>query len=284
MFSRGPTMTSETLIGIRRRGTYLILFALGIFILGCIIFFPGKMLIYIRSIRLLTAFFVGASLSLCGLLLQTLLRNPLVEPFTLGIAGGASLGATLSFLFPLIPTPILAFLGSLGVSGLVINFSKKTSVTELILVGLMISFFTSSLFTLIIGVLAPTTLSQVVHWMLGGVEGKTWLDVGLLASFSLLVFLFIYGKSHELNALLLGDETAKSLGVEIKKLQWSIFLLTSILTAIVVSISGLIGFVGLLIPHFSRLLFGNDHRQLLITAPLLGGIALLLTDGIFRWI
>ena len=148
----------------------------------------------------------------------------------------------------------------------------------------MISFFTSSLFTLIIGVLAPTTLSQVVHWMLGGVEGKTWLDVGLLASFSLLVFLFIYGKSHELNALLLGDETAKSLGVEIKKLQWSIFLLTSILTAIVVSISGLIGFVGLLIPHFSRLLFGNDHRQLLITAPLLGGIALLLTDGIFRWI
>jgi iron complex transport system permease protein len=245
---------------------------------------PDFSLLEIRAIRSLLSFFVGASLALSGLLLQTLFQNPLVEPFTIGIAGAASIGAAVSILMPFIPTKFSAFISSLVVILFMARLSKRTTSSELLLTGLMISFLTSAIVTLLMGVLSPHQVGSLTHWMLGGVEGKRVEDLTLLAIFFFLIWIINLYKSNDLNALLLGEESAKSLGIDITKLQLIIYLSTSILTSITVSIVGLIGFIGLLIPHLARLLFGNDHRILLFTAPILGGLALLITDGVMRFI
>lgn len=245
---------------------------------------PDLSLLQIRMIRSSLAFLVGASLSLSGLLLQTLFQNPLVEPFTIGIAGAASIGAAISIIFPFIPTKISAFIFSLLVILFMARLSKKTTSSELLLTGLMISFLTSAIVTLLMGVLSPHQIGALTHWMLGGVEGKRVEDLLILALFFVLIWIMNISRSNDLNALLLGGESAKSLGVDVERLQLLIYLSTSILTSITVSIVGLIGFVGLLIPHFSRLIFGSDHRILIFIAPLIGGLALLFTDGIMRFI
>lgn len=245
---------------------------------------PDISLLEMRFIRSLFAFFVGASLALSGLLLQTLFRNPLVEPFTIGIAGAASIGAAVSILFPVIPTKFSAFVFSMLVILVIAKLARKTSSSELLLAGLMISFLTSAIVTMLMGVLSPHQIGSLTHWMLGGVEGKRGSDLIFLAIFFVIIWIINLLKSNDLNALQLGGESARSLGVDVDKLQLIIYLSTSILTSITVSIVGLIGFIGLLIPHFARLLFGGDHRVLIFVAPIIGGLALLITDGVMRFI
>lgn len=266
---------------------YFVLIILFIVLSGVFSIFlriPELSLLQIRIIRSSLAFLVGASLSLSGLLLQTLFQNPLVEPFTIGIAGAASIGAAISIIFPFIPTKISAFVFSILVILFMARLSRKTTSSELLLTGLMISFLTSAIVTLLMGILSPHQIGALTHWMLGGVEGKRAEDLLILALFFILIWIINLTKSNDLNALLLGGESAKSLGVNVEKLQLLIYLSTSILTSITVSIVGLIGFVGLLIPHFSRLIFGSDHRILILVAPLLGGLSLLFTDGIMRFL
>ena len=262
----------------------ILLFLILAGILSLFLRIPDISLLKLRIIRTSLAFLVGASLSLSGLLLQTLFQNPLVEPFTIGIAGAASIGAAISIIFPFIPTKISAFIFSILIVLFMARLSRKTSSSELLLTGLMISFLTSAIVTLLMGLLSPHQIGALTHWMLGGAEGKRVEDLLLLAIFFVLIWLINITKSNDLNALLLGGESAKSLGVEVEKLQLIIYLSTSILTSITVSIVGLIGFVGLLIPHFSRLIFGSDHRILILIAPIIGGLSLLFTDGIMRFI
>lgn len=248
----------------------------------------------IRFPRVLLAFFVGAGLSVVGVTMQALVRNSLADPYILGVSSGASVGAVLVILFGVFASlgiyavSVGAFLGamlSFVVVFLLAQRQGRISSTRLILAGVAVSYLFSavtSFLTLKAG--SGDAARRVLFWLLGGLSGTKWTDLILpMGSLGIgMVYLLLQRRS--LNALLIGEETAMTLGTDSDRFRKQLFLVTSLLTGVMVAVSGAIGFVGLMIPHSVRLLVGSDHRRVLPVSLLLGGIFLIWADVLARMI
>lgn len=244
--------------------------------------------IQLRLSRVILGIFAGGILGFCGGILQGLFGNPLVEPYTLGSASGAALGGSIGILLFGTVSPVFAFLGSLGVGLFVYTIAKIEGGLlrdRLILAGVIMSFLCSSL-VMIIMVVGGRELYEILYLLMGylGViinPTNRILIIGLIViSVSLVIFLYRYHR--ELDIISQGLETAAGLGIDIQRFSIIVFLTTSLLIGLVVSIVGAIGFVGLIIPHISKLLFGPRHLNNLPTAFILGATFLLLADALSR--
>jgi iron complex transport system permease protein len=247
----------------------------------------------IRLPRILLGLAIGGALSIAGVILQGMFRNPLVEPYTLGISGGAAVGVCLNIVLQLnqklgiLSLPFSGILGACAVIILVYLLSIKKGVLRiqgLLLTGIMISFISSSLIMLIMAITRHEDLGGIVFWIMGSLEEPDWLLIKIAVLISVLGLFLSYLFSLSLNTLLLGEEESASLGIDIERTKRLLFILSSILTGLSVSICGVIGFVGLVVPHFARGLVGSDHRILLVSSYLLGAIFLILCDTLARTI
>lgn len=241
----------------------------------------------IRVPRIILAIAVGGALSLSGTILQGIYRNPLVEPYTLGISGGAILGIAIAVVFGLETflgiwvLPFMGFAGALSVIVLVFFLAQRShrlSTQGMLLMGVMISFICSSTMMLLMSITTPDNLQSIFLWTMGSLDSTNavLIRIALYASIAglLLSYLFV----QPLNALRIGEEKARHLGINTDLSIRLLFVLSSILTGISVSVVGVIGFVGLVIPHIIRHLVGNDFRILLVTSFLGGGVFLVLSD------
>jgi len=248
-----------------------------------------------RLPKAITAILVGSGLSICGLLMQTLFRNPLAGPFVLGISSGASLGVALlilgsSFLGGILISPslsswslpIAASLGAfLVLAAVIVAANKVRNIMSILIIGLMFGSLTSALISVLAYFSKAEQIQQYLFWSFGSLGNLSWTEIS--------VFAFIYGIGmlgsltiiKPLNSFLLGENYAKSLGINIKRNRNIILLITSILAGVITAFSGPIAFVGLAVPHIAKLLFTTSNHKILIPAvALLGGIILLICDAI----
>lgn len=246
----------------------------------------------IRLPRVLLAALVGASLSIAGAAFQGLLRNPLADPYTLGISSGASVGAVLTIFFNIslpfigsLTLPFLSILCAFFTMLIVIYFAKKLDrslrVETIILTGIVFSSFLGALISLMIA-LTGEELRQVIGWLLGSVSMRGWNFVWIILPFFLLGSLMLILQANELNIMSFGEEQAHHLGVNVQRRKMTIMIAGSILTGAAVAVSGTIGFVGLVIPHFVRLVVGPNHQHVLPASILVGAIFLILADLVAR--
>ncbi|HNQ63566.1 MAG TPA: iron ABC transporter permease [Syntrophorhabdaceae bacterium] len=250
-----------------------------------------SILVDIRLPRIILGFAIGGALSLAGVILQGMFRNPLVEPYTLGISGGAALGTSiciilkLNRLIPDIAMPLSGFIGALLVILLVYFINTRRGIfmiQGLLLTGVMISFISSSLVILILAISRTEDLHGIIFWIMGSLEEPNWVLIWVATTASLACLAFSYLFCLDMNALSLGEEEAIHLGVDVEKKKKLLFLIASILTGISVSVTGLIGFVGLIVPHFMRMFVGFDHRILLLSSFLAGAGFLIFCDMLAR--
>ncbi len=247
----------------------------------------------IRLPRVLLGVLVGASLSTAGAAFQGMLRNPMADPYVLGISSGAALGASISIVFNLdisilgfSTISLFAFIGGLVSVFVVYNMARikrKVPVTTLLLSGVAVGQFLTAIMSFLM-VIYSKDMNKIIHWTLGSLSGKGWEPVIKLfipITLSIIVMNFF---ARDLNIMLTGEESAHSLGVEVEKTKTCILILGTFMTSMVVSISGIIGFVGLIIPHIVRIIVGPDHRILLPSSALMGGIFMIFTDTIARTI
>jgi len=247
-------------------------------------------ILQLRLSRVILGVFAGGVLAFCGCLLQGLFGNPLVEPYTLGSASGAALGASIGVIAFGAMSPILAFLGSLGVGFFVYTVARMEGGVlrdRLILAGVVMSFLCSSL-VMIIMVMGGRELYEILYLLMGylGViidtSNRIMISFLILISVGLVAFLYRYHR--ELDIISQGTETAAGLGINIEKFSMIIFFSSALLVGLTVSIVGAIGFVGLIIPHVSKLVFGPRHRINLGASFILGATFLLLADTLSRTI
>ena len=248
-------------------------------------------LMQLRLPRIINAISIGGGLSLCGAILQGLFRNPLVEPYTLGISGGASLGVTLAIVLGLstafLTLPAFGFIGALVTILLVYANSYQRhglSVQRMLLVGVMVSFMASSGVMLLLSVARAEQLSRIIFWTMGSLQESIPLIVWGMLLFTLLLLGVSYLFVQSLNALRLGELKAQQLGIDTRRVVLWLFVLSSLLTSACVAVAGVIGFVGLVIPQATRILLGNDYRVLLVGSFINGGIFLILCDMLARTI
>ena len=277
----------------------LLLFVLTLFILlsfggnnvSFIDFFQPEsriLLFEIRLPRLLADFMVGASLSIVGLTFQTFFRNPLADPYILGISGAAAFGVVLSLLMgfdSVIYRQFLSFVLALATIFIIYRLSggiNKITINALILIGVGINFFFASIITFFSSVMSDKFTKNILLWYMG--------DTTLLNPFTVVIILFIvvlfsfilYLESPRLNIYLLGDEITINSGINLKKLSMRIYILGSIITALTVSLCGAIGFIGIIVPHIVKMVFGMDHRINMLSAFFLGGIFVMVVDTLFK--
>ncbi|MFT8320226.1 MAG: iron ABC transporter permease [Bacillus sp. (in: firmicutes)] len=248
----------------------------------------------IRLPRVILAGLVGASLSIAGAAFQGLLRNPLADPYTLGVSSGASVGAVMTLFFQVsIPfvggftLPLLSILGSFITIFFVLLFAKKMDpmmrVETIILTGIIFSAFLSAFISLMIA-LTGDELRQIIGWLLGSVSMRGWAYIKIILPFFIMGSGLLLLQGKELNALAFGEERAQHLGVNVQKRKMIILLAGSILTGAAVAVSGTIGFVGLVIPHLVRILAGPNHKHLLGLSMIIGSGFLILADLVARTI
>lgn len=261
--------------------------------------FPGelgiveKILFEIRLPRIFLSVLVGMALTTAGAVYQGLFRNPMADPYVLGASSGAALGATIGFavdsglqVSSLNTVSLLAFTGALLSTILVYNLARirgRVPMTVLLLAGIAVSAFLSS-FTSMLLYLQGTEMQRIVFWLMGGFSACRWSHVKDVLPFILLGFICVMFFARDLNLMLLGEEKAHQLGVNISRLRLALAFSASLLVAAAVSVSGIIGFVGLVVPHMLRLVTGPDHRLLIPISALAGGIFLLGADTVARTI
>lgn len=247
----------------------------------------------IRLPRIVLGFAIGGALSLAGVILQGMFRNVLVEPYTLGISGGAALGVCLNVVLGLkqiagmVTLPLFGFFGAAIVIALIYFFSVKNNrlnIQNLLLTGVMISFISSSLIMLIMAISRLEDLHGIIFWIMGSLENPNWVLIKAVFFVSLSALCISYIFCFDLNAFSLGEEEAQHLGVNTERTKRLLFLIASILTGLSVSVAGVIGFVGLIVPHFARMFIGRDYRILLMSSFLCGAGFLILCDTIARTI
>ncbi|MCB2185252.1 MAG: iron ABC transporter permease [Deltaproteobacteria bacterium] len=248
-----------------------------------------QVVLEVRLPRILTAAVVGGGLALAGVVFQGILLNPLADPFTLGVSSGAAFGAAVSlwlglnFLGPY-TVGLLAFLGAVVTLLVVLALSTvrgQTSPNHLILSGVIVAAILSAGISFI-KYLADEQVSVIIFWLMGSFVSKTWVDLGLTLAVTSLGFLVCLFYARDLNILSLGNRSAQALGVETKKVRLTLLITASLVSAVCVSVSGIIGFVGLLIPHLMRFLVGPDNRLLLPASALAGALLLLAADTVTR--
>ncbi|MBA7690024.1 Hemin transport system permease protein HmuU [subsurface metagenome] len=245
-------------------------------------------IIQLRLSRVILGIFAGGILAFCGGVLQGLFGNPLVEPYTLGSASGAALGGSIGILLFGTISPLFAFFGSLGVGFFVFTVARIEGGLlrdRLILAGVVMSFLCSSL-VMVIMVMGGRELYEILYLLMGYlgiiINAENRLFIILMIVLSAVLMLFLYRYHRELDIISQGLETAAGLGIDIQKFSVIIFLITSLLIGLTVSLVGAIGFVGLVIPHISKLLFGPKHLYNLPASFILGATFLLLADTVSR--
>lgn len=247
--------------------------------------FPVNSHIIILNVRLprvLGAALSGIGLTVAGIIYQSILRNPMAEPYVLGVSSGAALGAALSIVLNLFITPLFALTGALLSSFLVIFISGNSAKSNRILLyGISFNFFLSSLLTLLIS-FNHKRASDIMFWTMGSFATMNYRKVVIILFVIIIVIILTYILRKELNIFTLGSDTAKSLGLDVRK--YRVFLLTmaSITTGIIVSFCGVIGFVGLIIPHLTRIFVGSEHKRVLSLSVPLGAIFMVTCDTIAR--
>jgi iron complex transport system permease protein len=246
----------------------------------------------VRLPRILTSALVGGGLAVAGGVFQAILLNPLADPYTLGISSGAAFGASVAFVFTIlgiampqwVTVPLFAFLGAIGTLFAVFALAspdERFSSNTLILSGVIIASILSAGIGFI-KYLADEKVGVIIFWLMGSFVGKSWTDLILTLTITLPGLLVIFYFTRDLNIMALGSKTAETLGVEAGKIRKILLIWASMITAVCVSVSGIIGFVGLIVPHLLRLLLGPDNR-ILIPACFFGGAILLLwADTITR--
>ncbi|MDR1239734.1 MAG: iron ABC transporter permease [Treponema sp.] len=246
----------------------------------------AKIITGIRLPRLVMALLVGMMLSTAGAVSQAVFRNPLADPYIIGISSGAVAGAALAFILKLpdLWFGIFAFISALGTALLVFRLSGKggkADTAALLIMGVAISAFLGS-FTSFLMYMAGQDAYRVMVWTMGYLGGASWTRTGLLSVPLAAGLLYFFYHRHEVDALLLGDEEAHSLGIPVGALKRRLLLAVSLIAAFSVAFTGMIGFVGLIVPHGVRLCIGNNHGRLLPLAAYAGGVFLLFADTLAR--
>ncbi len=249
-------------------------------------------LLQIRLPRVLLGFVVGCSLASVGVVLQALLRNPLADPYVLGVSSGAALGAAVGVLcgagttfLAEVALPACGFAG--GIMALVIVYrmatnSERLPIHSLLLTGVILNAIFSALIMFITSILDPNRSYGMMAWLMGTLTSPTYSGlVGVLVYLSISLIL-LFRQVRAMNILALGEDAARSLGVDTERAKRFIFVLTALVTGAVVSVSGMIGFIGMVVPHAVRLAIGADHRLLLPASALVGGTFLMGADTIAR--
>lgn len=252
-----------------------------------------SIVVEIRLPRIVLAVVVGMALAASGTIFQGLFRNPMADPYIIGVSGGAALGATTAIVLGvtlsvagLSAVTVLAFGGALLVTLLVYRLAwyRHDVVPEhLLLAGVAVGAFLAAIISAL-QFASSGNIQQVVFWLMGGFSGRTWEHVWLAFPYVIAGYAVARYFARDLNLLLLGDETARSLGVSAATSRRWLIAAGALMAAAAVAVSGLIGFVGLVVPHLMRLITGPDHRRLLPAATLAGGITLLLADTVARTI
>lgn len=242
----------------------------------------------IRLPRVLLAALVGATLSLGGLVFQALLRNPLAEPYILGISGGSAIGAIVGILMGLTRFPgvsLTAFSGSMAILALLLVMSSGQDILKkdtLLLSGVMVNAFCAAIIMFLVSITQDARLHNIIFWLMGDLSLSEINQVVILAAILLPCFIVLFYCSHAMNLMLLGKEMAQSMGVNIKVVMVLLLVVTSLMVSVTVSHSGLIGFVGLVMPHLLRLVIGPDHRVLVPACVLGGGAYMVFCDLLAR--
>lgn len=248
-------------------------------------------IIKVRLPRIYMAALIGMALASSGAAFQGLLRNPLADPYVLGVSSGGALGAIVAFrlgidqLFHIPTLPMFAFAGSLLTIMVVYNISRfdgKIPTHTLLLAGVIVNSLFSAILMFFISIMGSVQVKSFQFWVMGDL-GST--EMSLMLTVSILIFLAVvvlYFRSRELNLLSLGEEAASNLGVEVEREKKIIFVVASLIVGASVSACGMIGFVGLIIPHISRMLLGADHRSLIPSSALIGAIFLIVADTVAR--
>ena len=242
----------------------------------------------LRMPRVIMAALVGATLSVGGLVFQALLRNPLAEPYILGISGGSAIGAILGILMGLSRFPgvsLTAFTGSILTLLLILGISSGQSILKknsVLLSGVMVNAFCSAVIMFLVSLTRDAKLHNIIFWLMGDLSLGTMEQTSMLAVLLLPCFLLIFWLSNTMNLLLMGREMAQTMGVNIKAVTLVLLITTSFMVSATVSQCGLIGFVGLVIPHLFRLLLGPDHRILVPACILGGGAYMVICDILAR--
>ncbi|MDU9409033.1 iron ABC transporter permease [Pseudomonas sp. zfem001] len=240
----------------------------------------------LRAPRVLLGALVGAGLALVGTALQAVTRNPLADPHLLGVSSGAAFGAVVVVLYlgefaGLLSLPLAAFAGALASMLLVLAIASRSGRLEsdrLLLAGVAVSFVMMAASNLLLYLGNPHAASSVLFWMLGGLGLARWELLWLPALCLALALAVLLGLGRALNALMAGEQSAVSLGLEPRRVRLLVFVVASLLTGVLVSLSGAIGFVGLMLPHVARFLVGAEHRRVLPVAALLGALFLVWVD------
>ncbi|MGR5227457.1 FecCD family ABC transporter permease [Photobacterium damselae] len=261
---------------------------------------PNHISLVINQIRLprtLLCIMIGAILAICGAVMQGLFRNPLADPAIIGVTGGAGLGAALAIIvfapiaaqFPTIlnlgAIPLFAFIGGVISTFFVYRLgsgTNGTSVTVMLLAGVAISAISGAGLGLLNYVADDQALRDFSLWSMGSLAGATWSGIALATVSFVALFFFFYRKANALNAFLLGESEAKHMGVNVQRLKKQLIITCAAGVGITVSLTGPIGFIGLIIPHLGRMLIGPNHKNLIPVSALLGAFILLLADMIAR--
>ena len=244
----------------------------------------------IRLPRILLAGLVGFTLSLGGVVFQALLRNPLAEPFILGISSGAAIGAIGGIMLGLgftVGVPLLSFISALATILLVMGISSRHGGLEsstLLLTGVIVNAFFTAIIMFFIATVSDSRLHSMLFWLYGDLSQSKYIQLSISLPLVLIVSGLIYLFSRHLNLMVGGEESALQMGVEVEMVKWISFIGISLITGVVVSFSGIIGFVGLIVPHLMRMILGPDHRLLIPASALGGAVFLVAADTVARTI
>ncbi|MFA5523114.1 MAG: iron ABC transporter permease [Tissierellales bacterium] len=245
----------------------------------------------IRLPRILLATIVGSVLAVVGSSYQAIFKNPMADPYVMGVSSGAAFGATIGILLKLNvgflgfgATSILAFTGALITTFIVYGLARigsKISTTSLLLAGIVMSSILTSGISIMM-IFNHDELARIVNWTMGSFNGASWDQIAVIIVPVIIGLGFLISLSREMNAIVLGEEDAQNIGVNVERVKKVILVCASLLSACVVSVSGIIGFVGIIVPHLFRLIFGADHKVILPVSAIGGGIFLLVSDTLAR--
>ena len=248
----------------------------------------------LRLPRALLAFIVGGALSVSGAIMQSVLRNPLASSYTLGVSSGASLGACIVILYgvtlpflPVLTLPLVGFILGIGTMLLAISFASRIDGqmenNTIILTGMVFSLFVNAVMTLLSS-LSREHLQRLVFWQMGSFSARGWTPVFILVPVAIAGVVFVMHYNRELDMMTFGEEQAKTMGVDIKKVKWTLLITAAALTGSAISFVGVIGFVDLVAPHIVRKLFGSSHRFVIPLSALFGGAFMVICDLVARTI
>ncbi|MEN9062358.1 FecCD family ABC transporter permease [Ponticoccus litoralis] len=242
----------------------------------------------VRLPRILAALLIGAGLAVSGAALQGLFRNPLVDPGIIGVTSGAAFGGTLAILtigagYPMLAIAFAFGIGSMLVVRFLASYKGRTSILTLVLSGVIVSAFFEASISIIKLMADPhQKLPAITYWLMGSVASTNYRDLALIALAILPASVVIYALRYQINILSLGEDKARALGSPVMLVQWLVFACTAFISAGVVATSGIIGWVGLVIPHAARALVGAEHGRLLPASALMGAIYMILVDTVAR--